>query len=232
MRTYTQLTQEQRYQIYALKKMGHKPSQMARCLGVHKSTLSRELKRNSGLRGYRPQQAHNKVLERQAQKVSRRVTSETWALVEEKLRLDWSPEQISGWLKGNSDAQVSPPVITTQCIRTVTCGLHRDDWVNALGHEVECALHSVTNGSTITSMPTKAVVATCTNTCVARKSAVNVMAGTIDAGKSPIRSVSSNAPQSLRNENELAIGKQIRSLAKANGKRSRFGTPAGVRHLG
>lgn len=91
---------------------------------------------------------------------------------------------------------------------------------------------SAPNGSTITSMPTKAVVATCTNTCVAKKSAVNVMAVVIDAGKPPIRSVSSNAPQSLRNENELAIGKQIRSLAKANGKRSRFGTPAGVRHLG
>ena len=53
-------------------------------------------------------QAHKKALERPAQKVSRRGTSETWALVEEKLRLDWSPEQISGWLKGNSDAQVSP----------------------------------------------------------------------------------------------------------------------------
>ncbi|MCH7567750.1 MAG: IS30 family transposase [Nitrospirae bacterium] len=130
MSTYKQLTQEQRYQIYALKKMGHKPTQIARCLEVHKSTLSRELKRNSGLLGYRPQQAHKKALERQAQKVSRRVTSETWTLVEEKLHLDWSPEQISGWLKGNSDAQVSPPVITTQFIR---------DWVNALGHEVECA---------------------------------------------------------------------------------------------
>ena len=113
MRTYTQLTQEQRYQIYALKKMGHKPSQIASCLGVHKSTLSRELRRNSGLRSYRPtqsrtvtcrrhretywvgKQAHKKALERHAQKVSRRGTSETWALVEEKLRLDWSPEQIS-----------------------------------------------------------------------------------------------------------------------------------------
>jgi len=88
--------------------MGHKPSQIARCLEVHKSTLSRELQRNSGLRGYRPGQAHNKALERQAQKVSRRVTSETWTLVEEKLCTDWSPEQISGWLRENSDAYVSP----------------------------------------------------------------------------------------------------------------------------
>jgi len=40
--TYTQLTQEQRYQIYALKKMGHDQSQIAKCLGVHKSTISRE----------------------------------------------------------------------------------------------------------------------------------------------------------------------------------------------
>ncbi|MDK1030346.1 MAG: IS30 family transposase, partial [Anaerolineae bacterium] len=104
---YTQLTQVQRYQIYALKKMEHKPSQIARCLEVHKATISRELQRNSGLRGYRPKQAHKKALERQAQKVNQRITSENWVWVEEKLRLDWSPEQVSGWLKENSDAQVS-----------------------------------------------------------------------------------------------------------------------------
>lgn len=48
MSTYQQLTQAQRYQIYALKKMGHHQTEIAKCIGVHKSTVSRELKRNRG----------------------------------------------------------------------------------------------------------------------------------------------------------------------------------------
>jgi len=104
---YTQLTQEQRYQIYALKKMGHDQTQTAKCLGVHKSMISRELDRNQGQRGYRPKQAHEKALKRRAQKAQERITAETWAQVEEKLRLDWSPEQISCWLKKNKQDPVS-----------------------------------------------------------------------------------------------------------------------------
>jgi IS30 family transposase len=97
--SYTQLTQEQRYQINALKKMGHDQSQIAKCLGVNKSTISHELRRNQGQRGYRPKQAHEKALKRRTGKAQKRITTETWAQVEEKLRLDWSPEQISCWLK-------------------------------------------------------------------------------------------------------------------------------------
>ena len=40
---YTQLTQEQRYQIYALLKMGHNQTEIAAVIGTHKSTVSREL---------------------------------------------------------------------------------------------------------------------------------------------------------------------------------------------
>ncbi len=105
--SYTQLTQEQRYQIYALKKMGHLQTQIAKCLSVNKSTISRELGRNQGQRGYRPKQAHQKALKRRAGKAQPRVPAETWVQVEEKLRLDWSPEQISGWLKENAHEPVS-----------------------------------------------------------------------------------------------------------------------------
>ena len=52
MKHYTQLTQEQRYQIYAYMKAGYKQTEVADFIGVHKSTVSRELRRNSGLRGY------------------------------------------------------------------------------------------------------------------------------------------------------------------------------------
>ena len=98
MRTYAQLTQEQRYQIYALKQTGHSPLEIAAVISVHKSTVSRELKRNRGKRGYRPQQAHGQAMERR-QKAIPRITAETWAVVKRLLRQDWSPEQISGRLK-------------------------------------------------------------------------------------------------------------------------------------
>jgi len=98
MRTYHQLTQEQRYQIYALKKTGHFPSEIAEVIGVHKSTVSRELRRNRGQRGYRPQQAQELALERRKKGVPR-ITVEVWAKVERLLRQEWSPEQICGRLK-------------------------------------------------------------------------------------------------------------------------------------
>ena len=63
--TYTQLTQEQRYQIYALLKTEQSQTKIATVIGVHKSTISREVGRNSGQRGYRPKQAHHSSVKRQ-----------------------------------------------------------------------------------------------------------------------------------------------------------------------
>ena len=100
MKTYKQLTLEQRYQISALKRIGHSPTEIAKELEVHKSTIVREVSRNTGERGYRPKQAHEKACERRANATSRkRISAETWKEVEEKLRQDWSPEQVSGWLE-------------------------------------------------------------------------------------------------------------------------------------
>ena len=62
MRDDTQLTQEERYQIEALLKMGHHQSEVAVVLKRHKSTISREVRRNRGLRGYRPKQAQRLAL--------------------------------------------------------------------------------------------------------------------------------------------------------------------------
>lgn len=67
-------------------------------IAVDKSSVSRELKRNCGKRGYRPQQAHELALERRSKSVPR-ITTKIWAVAEKLLRQDWSPEQISGRLK-------------------------------------------------------------------------------------------------------------------------------------
>ena len=105
---YTQLTQGQRYQIKALLDIGRKQTEIADRLGIHKSTISREVRRNRGQRGYRPKQAHEKALERRRSKVRTHISKETWQLIEMKLELDWSPEQISGWLTKEQLPSVSP----------------------------------------------------------------------------------------------------------------------------
>jgi len=109
VRTYKQLTSQQRYQISALKRMEHSQTEIAKELEVHKSTISRELRRNTGERGYRPKQAEEKADQRRANATpKKRIATETWAVVEEKLRQDWSPEQVSGWLKKRPKLRISP----------------------------------------------------------------------------------------------------------------------------
>lgn len=99
MRGYTQLVHEQRYQIYALMKAGHNQTEIAGILGVHKSTVCREINRNRGLRGYRPRQAQGLAMDRQLNRAVARISDETWLSIDRLLREDWSPEQISCWLK-------------------------------------------------------------------------------------------------------------------------------------
>ncbi len=103
---YKQITEAQRYQIYALKKKEHSQNAIAEVIGVSPSTISRELKRNTGQRGYRPKQAHQMALARR-DKAKPKITTETWELVRDKLAQEWSPEQISGWLKRQELASVS-----------------------------------------------------------------------------------------------------------------------------
>src|SRR5436305_3792850 len=108
MLSYKQLTQDQRYQIYAFRKAGFSKAHIARELEVHPTTIGRELLRNLGERGYRPKQAQQKALDRrQAKHNATRIKSETWQQVQSFLRQDWSPEQISGYLKKHKLATVS-----------------------------------------------------------------------------------------------------------------------------
>ena len=51
---YKQLTENERYQIDAMNKAGHSQKEIAEWLARRASTISRALRRNRGLRGYRP----------------------------------------------------------------------------------------------------------------------------------------------------------------------------------
>ena len=81
MQHYSQPTSEQRYQIYALRKKGHLMTEIAQIIGVHKSTVSRELQRNVGGRGYRPKQAHALALQRRDEKVRFGIEESIWQRV-------------------------------------------------------------------------------------------------------------------------------------------------------
>jgi IS30 family transposase len=105
--SYTQLTREQRYQIYALQKEVHNGTAIARNVGVHKATVSRELRRNLGGRGYRPKQADELAQARRQQRVKLRITAAQWTQVEELLRQEWSPEQIAGRLNLEGHKRIS-----------------------------------------------------------------------------------------------------------------------------
>ena len=101
MSTYRRVTYEDRCQIYALSKGGTIQESIASVLGVSQSTVSRELRRNRGQRGYRFKQAEAKAQARQAiRSKPRKLTGSVRRKVEAKLRqMRWSPEQISGWLR-------------------------------------------------------------------------------------------------------------------------------------
>jgi IS30 family transposase len=104
---YTQVTEIERYQIRAYLKAGYTQQAIARELDRAPSTISRELKRNTGLRGYRPQQAQRRAGERKQRHCHVIITDATWRRIVSLLEEDWSPEQISGWLEKSGQPTVS-----------------------------------------------------------------------------------------------------------------------------
>ena len=104
MREYRQLTEENRIEIYAMKQAGKQQKQIAKLLAVHPSTISRELSRNTGLRGYRPKQAHQKTLHRRVTACKAvKMMPETIDYIESKLQEQHSPEQIAKRMKLDPD---------------------------------------------------------------------------------------------------------------------------------
>jgi IS30 family transposase len=83
--------------IQDLRKQGLNQSQIAKVIEVHPSTISKELKRNTGQRGYRSKQAGLFAAERKVtQRRKRKIIDEVAQEVESRLRQLHSPEQISG----------------------------------------------------------------------------------------------------------------------------------------
>jgi IS30 family transposase len=101
---YSQLTDEERIEMYAMKQAGKSSQQIAAALGRHRSTIYREVRRNTGQRGYRPKQAHQQALQRRHQAGQAvKMTRETMSYIAEKIRWDYSPEQIAATMKADPD---------------------------------------------------------------------------------------------------------------------------------
>jgi IS30 family transposase len=88
-----------------------KMSEIARQINVARSTVWREIKRNSTPQRYNPSRAIRLARERHGSKRKRGIDRETWAVVDRLLRLGWSPEQITERLKVEGLQSVSHETI-------------------------------------------------------------------------------------------------------------------------
>jgi IS30 family transposase len=121
--SYNHLTSEERYLIHAHKSSGKIAPEIADILGRNKTTIYRELERNSGGRGYRPKQADELASKRQSEKPKAiKMTEETIALIDIKIKEDWSPEQISGRLFNEEDISISHETIYQHILKDKATG--------------------------------------------------------------------------------------------------------------
>lgn len=108
---YHHLTYAQRSQITILKDRGDSLNKIAKMLKVDHTTIGREVKRNSVKGVYSCEEAHAKAVAKRSSLPSRKMTPETIYLIHQKLKIQWSPVQIAGWLKKKGQRHVSHETI-------------------------------------------------------------------------------------------------------------------------
>ena len=98
--SYKQLTENERYQIYVMKKAGHSQKSIALLLNRCPSTISRELWRNQGLRGYRPAQAQRLSDKRRRDSPkAHKLSDEVRGWIKTLNKQELSPRQVVDYLK-------------------------------------------------------------------------------------------------------------------------------------
>ncbi len=110
---YKQLTHKERYQIYALIKEKCTITQIANNIGVHKSTISREIRRNSKSKNvYNPEYASIKCFARHRYKNKAiKIDNTVEKYIRKYLKEDYSPEQIAGRLRIDKNINISHEAI-------------------------------------------------------------------------------------------------------------------------
>lgn len=105
---YEQITENERYIIKTLLDDSKSIRTISTYLGRSASTISRELRRNSGLKGYRPRQANLLAEARQISKKRYTIfTPSVKKLLRKFIKMYWSPEQISAWLFKEGKLKIS-----------------------------------------------------------------------------------------------------------------------------
>jgi len=100
--SYTHLSLTDRYYIEIERKKGVTMSEIAKSINRSQCTISREISRNTGRRGYRHKQAQRFTKERHSDKNKVvKLTPELLVVINNYLKKDLSPEQITGRLKLN-----------------------------------------------------------------------------------------------------------------------------------
>lgn len=117
---YNHLTSEQRYTIDVLLQQKKSRKEICETIGISQSTLCRELKRNSGQRGYHCKQAQAKADDRKRRLQNyRNLTLGLRKFIRKKITCEqWSPEQIVGYLRKKGEDCV--------CVETVYAYIRAD----------------------------------------------------------------------------------------------------------
>jgi IS30 family transposase len=121
---YRQITSGERYAIGVLRRRGLSAREIAAELGRAHTSISREIARNScSDGGYRPFKASRRTRGRRSRsRRNARVTPETWEVVERYLRMDWSPEQVAGFLRVEGILSISHETIYVRVWHDKACG--------------------------------------------------------------------------------------------------------------
>jgi len=110
---YRQITLAERYTLGVLRRLGHSGTAIAQALGRHRSTILRELRRNSREDGaYRPAFAHSRARARRSRaRRNHRFAPADFQLVQTFLEQQWSPEQVAGYLRRHGQLRISHETI-------------------------------------------------------------------------------------------------------------------------
>ena len=114
MKRYRHITSEERSIIAKLRQLGYNKSQIAKHTGRHRTTISREFQRNTCIYdgAYRPTKAHARALNRRSESRKKpQFTDEDLEPVFTLLNEQWSPDQISSYLKINGKLEISHETI-------------------------------------------------------------------------------------------------------------------------
>ena len=113
--SYHHLTMDERNVIYRMQFQGYRQAEIARCLGRHRSSIGRELRRNRNVEGrYDPANAQTVAQARRRAHLWRPRTGDAslMAYVADRLQARWSPEQIAGRLTHHAPARLEGRAIS------------------------------------------------------------------------------------------------------------------------